>query len=596
MRNKSALPQPPAILSSDELRKLAKLNFVGGGLISSLTIRLLNFYKLNKFYGKYSGPGGLHFIDYTTKCLDVKYKVNQEALKNIPLRGAFVTVSNHPFGGVDGIGVFKLLLPLRPDYKTVSNYMMCRLKPLRDNFFTVDPFVTNGKASMNIGGIKASMQHLRDGHPLGLFPSGEVSSYNSDYPGICDKKWDKSIMRMVQKAEVPVIPIYFHGTNSRLFHWVGRIHPFLRTARIPSELLNKKNNTIKVTIGKPVDVDTQKKYRSIDHYIEFLREQTYALANVPDTFVEITEPDYSDRVPDGIEPIAEPLDKISLINEIIGLQKENSFLRKGTFELFCTKADHIPALMHEIGRQREITFRQVGEGSNKCLDLNRYDKTYYHLIIWDHAENKLVGAYRIGKGNELIEGFGVDALYTNSLFNYHDKFLPVLKQGIELGRSFITQDYQRKTIPLYLLWGGIFEFAKRNPWCKYLYGPVSISDTLSKLDKDRIVAYIQKHFYNNDLQKYVSYRTRYTLDENYDFDSDNPDFNDLKLPVLFKKYLQINGKILEFNVDPLFNNTLDGFMLLEFSKIPESFIDRYEKQRDNEPDVMAENCSCKPED
>ena len=267
------------ILDSKELKKITKLNFLGGELICSIIIRLLKFHKLNKIYQAYSGPGELHFIEYAIKSLNVRYEVNKEALQYIPQSGAFVTISNPPYGGVDGIGIFNLLLPVRPDYKTVSNYMMSWLKPLQNNFFTVNPFTSGRSVTMNITGIKASMQHLKDGHPLGLFPAREVSSYNKDYSGISDKKWDKSIMRLVQKANVPVIPIYFHGTNSKIFHLIGRINPFLRTAKIPSELMNKHKHTIKITIGKPIDTDTQKSYLTIDDYADFLRQQTYTLAH-----------------------------------------------------------------------------------------------------------------------------------------------------------------------------------------------------------------------------------------------------------------------------------------------------------------------------
>lgn len=273
---------PQAILDSKELKKIAKLHFPGAELICSVIIRLLKFHKLNEIYQAYSGPGGLHFVEYAIKSLNLKYEVNTDALQNIPMNGAFVTISNHPYGGADGIGLFNLLLPLRPDYKTVSNYMMTRLKPLQNNFFTVNPFISGRSVTMNITGIKDSMQHLKEGHPLGLFPAGEVSSYNNDYPGICDKKWDKSIMRLVQKANVPVIPIYFHGTNSKMFHLLGRMNPFLRTAKIPSELMNKHKRAIKITIGKPIDTETQKSFLTIEDYIDFLRQQTYTLAHNED--------------------------------------------------------------------------------------------------------------------------------------------------------------------------------------------------------------------------------------------------------------------------------------------------------------------------
>ncbi len=286
--------------------------------------------------------------------------------------------------------------------------------------------------------------------------------------------------------------------------------------------------------------------------------------------------DYSNRVPEKVEPIGKQISVSSLIKEVNHLQNTNrSFLKKGTFELFCTKHDEIPALMYEIGRQREISFRDVGEGSNKYIDLDTFDKMYNHLLIWDHLHNQLVGAYRIGNGKELLKVSGLDALYTSTLFNFDKKIEPILAQGIELGRSFITLPYQRKTFPLYLLWYGIFKIVQLNPWCKYLYGPVSISNDLCKKEKDRIVSYVNKHHKHNIYSSYVSSKNKYTVDSDYNFEEDNPDFKNLKLPVLFRKYIHINGKIIEFNVDPLFNNSLDGFLLLDFSKIPNSFIERF---------------------
>ncbi len=286
--------------------------------------------------------------------------------------------------------------------------------------------------------------------------------------------------------------------------------------------------------------------------------------------------DYSDRVPEKVEPIGKQISVSLLIKEVNHLQNSNkSLFRKGTFELFCTKHNEIPALMYEIGRQREITFRKVGEGSNKSIDLDPFDKTYNHLVIWDHMLNQLVGAYRIGNGKELMKKTGIEALYTSTLFNFDRKIEPILAQGIELGRSFITESYQRKTLPLYLLWYGIFKFVRLNPWCKYLYGPVSISNNLCKLEKDRIVSYINKHHQHNTYSNYVTCKNKYTVDSDYDFKKDNPDFKKLKLPILFRKYIHINGKVIEFNIDPLFNNSLDGLLFLDFAKIPHSFIDRF---------------------
>ncbi|MCK5137386.1 MAG: lysophospholipid acyltransferase family protein [Bacteroidales bacterium] len=575
MKIKSSQHETNILLGSKELRDMANLNFVGGGLICKLALRFLSIDKLNDIYKKYDGPSGLDFLTFASRSLNLHYDINHEELKNIPENGAFVTISNHPYGGIDGIALLKTMLPVRPQFKTLSNYMMSRIKHITGNFIAVDPFGEGGKSSINYSGIKTAMQHLKDGHPLGIFPSGEVSSINSDYSGICDKRWNKTVMRMVQKSKVPVVPIYFHGTNSRMFHFIGRIHPLLRTAKIPSEILNKKNSTIKISIGEVIDVSAQNKFDNIDDYIEFIREKTYALKRGHQHPVHLNSQLFQDRVPMEIEEIAAPANPDEMIKEIEQLQNSNKrIIQKDSYEVFCTKSKTIPALMYEIGRQREIAFRRIGEGSNKSTDLDSFDLTYNHLIIWDNSMKTLVGAYRIGDGEELLFAKGFEGFYTNTLFTFSPKIKRILSQSIELGRSFIVENYQRKALPLYLLWSGIFEYTKRNPHCKYLFGSVSISNDLDKHEKDRIVSYVKQFHSRPDLQELVEPRTPYQIDREYSFSKDSV-LNHIRIPVLMRKYLEINGKVIAFNVDPQFNNTLDGLLVLNFSDIPKSFINRF---------------------
>jgi hypothetical protein len=231
----------------------------------------------------------------------------------------------------------------------------------------------------------------------------------------------------------------------------------------------------------------------------------------------------------------------------------------------------------------------VGEGTNKSTDIDEYDFYYNHLFIWDNDEQKIVGAYRIGKGKEILALYGIKGFYINSLFKLKKKFAPVLAESIELGRSFITKDYQRKVIPLFLLWKGIMVFLLKHSEYRYLIGPVSISNDLSGYSKSLIVEFVKTYFFNEKMAKYITPRKDFVVNtENIDdrkifIDSSERDINKIeriimdiepgyKLPILLKKYMEINGKIIGFNIDPKFNNCLDGLLILDLYEMPPDFI------------------------
>src|SRR5690606_11785463 len=174
--------------------------------------------------------------------------------------------------------LLKVLLEHRPDFKIVANFLLHRIEPLKPYVMPVNPFEDRKDVKSSISGFKAAIKHLNDGHPLGIFPAGEVSTYR-DGKLLVDKPWEEAAMKLVKKAEVPVVPIYFHAKNSKLFYRLAKINDTLRTAKLPSELLTQKERLIKVRIGNAISVEDQKEYESISSYSEFLRKKTYMLSN-----------------------------------------------------------------------------------------------------------------------------------------------------------------------------------------------------------------------------------------------------------------------------------------------------------------------------
>ncbi len=576
------MAKPKKLIETDELIRNAKLKRFGAGGVAKVMMNLLRINKLNKLYEELSDRQGVAFIDGLIEKLELDYEVREDELKRIPTSGPFITVSNHPFGGIDGLLLVKVISEVRTDIKIMANFMMQRIDPVSEFILPVNPFEKRKDRASSLAGIKMAIQHVHDGGILGLFPSGEVSSYNQDNFGKTDRQWQLSAIKMIKNAGVPVVPVYFEGTNSRIFHILGLIHPSLRTVKLPSEIFNKRNKKIRIRIGNPISVKEQNEFADIARYGRFLRAKTYSLGSA----LEVKRfflPRFK-RVQKE-EEIAPAVSKELLLNEIGGLREEETLLfSNDNYEVFCTPSKRIPYIMNEIGRLREITFRGVGEGTNRSMDLDEYDLYYHQLFVWDTAAQKIVGAYRVGIGDDILQRFGVRGFYLHSLFRMQRGFKKILRQSMELGRSFIVEEYQRRPLPLFLLWKGILYFLIKNSEYRYLIGPVSISNRFSDFSKSMIINYIKKNYYNKKLSRYIRPRKRYNvpgynIDEEIIFESannlqkfdkfiDDVETSGFKMPVLLKRYLKLNGRIISFNVDPKFNNALDGLLLLDLFDVP----------------------------
>ncbi len=571
------------LIETDELIRSARLKKLGGGGVAKVMMNLLRINKLNKLYEELRDEKGIDFIDKLIEKLELDYEVREDELKRIPREGPFITVSNHPFGGVDGMLLIKVISGIRPDIRIMANFLMQRIDPVAEFFLPVNPFEKRKDRASSLAGIKMAIQHVQEGKVLGLFPAGEVSSYNQDNFGKTDRQWQTSAIKMIRNAKVPVVPVYFEGTNSRIFHILGLIHPSLRTVKLASEMFNKKHRKIRIRIGHPITVKEQDEFTDLARYGRFLRAKTYSLGSALEVkrfflprFKRVKKP----------EPIAPPVAPSKIRHEIELLRRDEDALlfSNNTFEVYCTASTRIPFIMNEIGRLREITFRGVGEGTNRSMDLDEYDLYYHQLFVWDAQEEQIVGAYRVGIGKDILQRYGVRGFYVHSLFRMQRGFKKILRQSMELGRSFIREEYQRKPLPLFLLWKGILYFLIKNSEYRYLIGPVSISNRFSEFSKSMIINYIRKNYYNRDLARYIRPRTRYNvpgynIDEDiilesadnlqkFDHFIDDVETSGYKMPVLLKRYLKLNGRIISFNVDPKFNNALDGLLILDLFDVP----------------------------
>ena len=564
--------------------------------IVSAVMRLAKINKVNDLYDKIKDLEGQEFFDKLLEELNVKYLAFQEDLAKIPKTGPFILVSNHPLGALDGVIMCKILTEIRPDFKVMGNFLLTKIKPMEPYVISVNPFEKRKEAYSSMSGMREALKHLSDGGCLGIFPAGEVSNKNNEYNEILDKEWQEPALKLIKKAQVPVVPMYFHAKNSKLFYNVSKIHPDLQTLLLPSEMVNKREKPIKIRIGRPVTPKILNEYETPKELGEFLRKKVYMMKSYFEDrksvaeFLKVKNLNISLKEEVVVQNIIDETPLAEILADIENLRKKEGkmLFSNGDYEVYFTKFDEIPAMMREIGRQRELTFRAVGEGTNLPFDLDEYDKHYHHLILWDNVAQKIAGAYRMALGSEVMKNYGIKGFYTNSLFDFDQELQPFFKKVIEMGRAYISLEYQQKPLPLFLLWRGIVHVCLRNPEHKFLMGGVSISNRFSDFSKSLMIEFMRSHYFDpvvaqyvhpkNDYKVYLSERDKSLFFEGLDddlnkFDKLIDDFEpEMRLPVLIKKYIKQNAKVVAFNVDPNFNDAIDGLMYIRISDLPEGTI------------------------
>ena len=551
-----------------------------------MLMKVLKISTLNKVYDRNKHLKDVDFLNGILDDLQIKFEIPEEDLKRLPKEGAYITISNHPLGGIDGVLLLKLMLEREPNFKIIANFLLHRIAPLKKYIMPVNPFENHKDAKSSVVGIKETLRHLSDGKPLGMFPAGEVSTYK-DGKLMVDKPWEEGAIKVIRKAQVPVVPIYFHAKNSRLFYLLSKISSTFRTAKLPSEVFSQKRRVIKVRIGKPISVSEQNEHATIEEYSEFLRKKTYMLAN-PFEKESNFLPTPTLKIPKSPKKIVTAVSQDKMIKEVEALRSTDCrLLQSKNYEVFFARASKIPNILHEIGRLREITFREVGEGTNEPIDLDKHDQYYHHLFLWDADANKIAGAYRMGLGSEIYPKYGINGFYLNDLFRFEPELYDMMHKSIEMGRAFIIKEYQQKPMPLFLLWKGIMHTTLRYPEHKFLLGGVSISNQFSDFSKSLMIEFMKSNYYDPYIAQYIHPKKAYKVklkdaDKDFIFDEAESDLNkfdkiidelepgSLRLPVLIKKYIKQNAKVVAFNVDPLFNNAVDGLMYIRIADIPES--------------------------
>jgi 1-acyl-sn-glycerol-3-phosphate acyltransferase len=267
------------LISKDMIRGMHPV-FRGrsGNIIIKFLFKVTGINKVNAVYDASKHLTGLEFVnDMLDKLRIIRKYENYEVLDDFK-EGPFITVSNHPYGHIDGIIAISTVAGKRRDYKMMVNWMLMQIDTMEKHFIGVNPYSKDNKMSevkSSVGGVKQCLGHLKEGHPLGLFPAGGVSSPHLDRTE--DREWQEPVLKLIKKAKVPVIPMFISGNNSWFYRFLGFIDWRIRTVRLLHEVTNKKGKTVYIRFGKPITVEEQSEYENIKEFGEFLKARTYAM-------------------------------------------------------------------------------------------------------------------------------------------------------------------------------------------------------------------------------------------------------------------------------------------------------------------------------
>ena len=565
-------------------------------LVEPALSRVLSLGRLRDLYaGLPKGLTAPEFIDALLAAMEVGIRASSDELARIPKTGPVVVVANHPFGGLEGLVLAKMLLTVRPDAKIMANSLLARVPELRDLLIGVNPFGGPVATGDNARPLRECLTTLKQGGLLAIFPAGAVSSPRlvNGRIDVADAHWSATVARLVRKTQATVVPVRFAGRNSHLFQTLGLLHPALRTLLLPREFVNKQGTTVEARIGSPTPYERLARLAGNDkdpdgRIMRYLRLRTALLRDRPHKprRLPLFFPKQAAACQEALFPAVHPE---LLADEIAALPASATLHQTGEFAVIEAKAEQIPLALGEIGRLRELTFRRVGEGTGKACDLDRFDPFYRHLFLWNIEKREIAGAYRIGRTDELLAAHGKAGLYTSTLFTLKTAFFRQIDPALEMGRSFIRPEYQKSYAPLLLLWKGLAQMVVREPRYRILFGPVSISSEYKHASRRLMAGYFEGNASHPALARHVrpktplrgqAWLTRAAKTLVADLDDlltliDDIEADRKGIPVLLRQYLKLGGKLLAFNVDKDFSDCLDGLIVVDLLQADRRQLERY---------------------
>jgi putative hemolysin len=534
-----------------------------------------------------SSGAGAHFARRFLQLLDIRFAVDDGDLARFPSTGPAVVVANHPYGIVEGLILMALLDGVRPDYKLVANSLLAGVSEVRGQTILVNPFDAPEASAQNRAPLRECMEWLSAGSLLVVFPAGEVAHLDWRERAVTDGPWKPAAARLALRAACPVVPVFFDGGNSVSFQVAGAMHPGLRTIGLAREFHKLRGKTVRLRVGNPIPHASLAGSGSPELATAYLRSRTFLLAN---RCASARLPSVKCAERTRACPVAPPAEERLLSEEVAALPGDCELTGNDEFAVYLAPARAIPRLLGEIGRARELAFRAAGEGSGKRADLDRFDAYYQHLVLWSKADRRLAGAYRLAITTDVLPRFGTGGLYTGTLFRFKPGFFERIGPAVELGRSFVVADYQKNYSALLLLWKGITRVVQRRPEAPVLFGAVSISRDYRAASRGLMVSYLadreshrlaqlvqpRRRFRDPMLRNPQIKRLAALFTGIEDLSTSIADIEDdgKGVPVLIRQYLKAGGKLLGFNVDPDFSDTLDALIVADLRTASQAMLER----------------------
>ncbi|MDB5039081.1 MAG: hypothetical protein JWQ35_2609 [Bacteriovoracaceae bacterium] len=447
---------------------------------------------------------------------NIQLNFSEDQLGTIPKKGPVVVTMNHGSGIAETLAMVEILKKIRPDVKILTTTMMRGVPELAEDCIFIDNNAkTKADRNANIKAMKVPTDYLKEqGGLIIVAPAGAVSYFQFSKARIEDPIWHATTAKLIKESGASVVPIYSDLVNSLGFQILGQV-PIVKSMLILREFLNKKNRILSFEIGEVFPPNRFKDWENRREIVDFLRVHTYALAAVRKARERGVEAKL--KTTSSQKSFSPPREKVSedLLESGLSLPTTQILYETPELKAVLVYGDEMPGLLDELGRLRKIRFAAAGEGVDGPQDNDEYDKYYYHIFIWSKdkknwssVRSPIQGAYRIGKVDEILEQRGIDGLYSSKFLKIHPdlvKDLQVKKSTLELGRAFVMEEFQGKT--LWPLWRAIGQFIVQNPKYENLMGLVSMSNEYNPLSQQLAVEFLRGEFMDQELAKYFKART-----------------------------------------------------------------------------------------
>ena len=510
-------------------------------------------------------------------------------LARIPREGPLIIMANHPHGLADGIVGMDFVLRARPDALVVGNRWLAKIPGICPWLIEVNPYDEKQADWGNVSGTRRILNHLKAGGCIFTFPAGEVSNFKIRSMGVQDSPWSSQLVKLARKLNANILPLNIEGKNSRTFYSFGLINPSLQTGMLLREFHAQRGKVIRLRTGKPLNADQLANHPDDEEATKFIRLKCELLSKKNEAADAST---VKKSMAIHSTPVIRPAHPKVLRAELESLPAEDMLLSVGDFKVYRFMGSELPHVMREIGRLREVTFRSVSEGTGKDCDVDAFDAWYDQMVLWDDKTSQIVGGYRLGPTDRILPLKGKHGMYTSTLFNFKGDFFQRLDPALEMGRSFIREEYQRRPTSLPLLWRGIGRYVVRFPQYHQLFGPVSINPEYGQASKELILTYLKHNRSADDLVNLVRAknppRSMSLRDADievlqrcaFDLEHVSGLVSDLEsdaksVPILLKHYLKLNGRLISFNVDQGFGGCLDGLILVDLTKTEPKLLEAY---------------------